>query len=139
MCNSIRNPFKWLKMLIDELHWSFVLGVVFVYGISQGLGAGLSKLSIQYYMKDDLRVQPSESQIYFGLMMIPWIGKPLWGFITDTVPIFGYRRRPYFVFAGNNVSICILFLPNLISIVGSAVYPQSNPERERRGRNAAMS
>lgn len=110
MWNSIRNPFKWLKMLSDELHWSFVLGVIFVYGVSQGLGAGLSKLSIQYYMKDDLKVEPSESQIYFGIIMIPWIIKPLWGFITDTVPILGYRRRPYFVFAGNNLSICIFLV-----------------------------
>ncbi|XP_022153452.1 probable folate-biopterin transporter 3 [Momordica charantia] len=110
MWNSIRNPFKWLKMLSDKLHWSFVLGVIFVYGVSQGLGAGLSKLSIQYYMKDDLKVEPSESQIYFGIIMIPWIIKPLWGFITDTVSILGYRRRPYFVFAGVLGGISMLLL-----------------------------
>lgn len=94
------RPLHWFKMLGQELHWSFVLGVVIVYGISQGLGVGLSKVSTQYYMKDEQKVQPSEAQVYFGLLQIPWIIKPLWGLLTDTLPILGYRRRPYFVFAG---------------------------------------
>ncbi|KAK6153799.1 hypothetical protein DH2020_013438 [Rehmannia glutinosa] len=96
----IFSPFDFLKKLSDELHWSFVLGVVIVYGINQGIGLGLSKVSTQYYMKDEQKLQPSEAQVYHGLIMIPWIVKPLWGLLTDTVPIAGYRRRPYFIFAG---------------------------------------
>ncbi|KAK6153833.1 hypothetical protein DH2020_013472 [Rehmannia glutinosa] len=96
----IFSPFDFLKKLSDELHWSFVLGVVIVYGINQGIGLGLSKVSTQYYMKDEQKLQPSEAQVYHGLIMIPWIVKPLWGLLTDTIPIAGYRRRPYFIFAG---------------------------------------
>ncbi|KAK4488904.1 hypothetical protein RD792_004694 [Penstemon davidsonii] len=40
----ILGPFYWLKKLSEELHWSFVLGVVVVYGINQGLSMGLSKI-----------------------------------------------------------------------------------------------
>lgn len=94
------RPIEWLKMLSEELHWSFVLGVVIVYGVSQGLSVGLSRVSTQYYMKDDQKLQPSEAQVYSGIIQIPWLVKPLWGILTDTVPILGYRRRPYFVFAG---------------------------------------
>ncbi|KDP41941.1 hypothetical protein JCGZ_26959 [Jatropha curcas] len=97
-------------MLIDELHWSFVLGVVIVYGISQGFGVGLSKVSTQYYMKDEQKVQPSEAQVYSGLLQFPWIVKPLWGLLTDTLPILGYRRRPYFVFAGVLSMVAMLVL-----------------------------
>ncbi|KAL2234541.1 UNVERIFIED_CONTAM: putative folate-biopterin transporter 3 [Sesamum indicum] len=97
----IVSPFKWVKKLSDELHWSFVLGVVIVYGINQGLCLGLSKISTQYYMKDEQKLQPSEAQVYHGMIMIPWIVKPLWGLLTDTVPIAGRRRRPYFILAGN--------------------------------------
>ncbi|XP_065868579.1 probable folate-biopterin transporter 3 [Euphorbia lathyris] len=96
----VTRPLQWFKMLGEELHWSFVLGVVIVYGISQGLGVGLSKVTTQYYMKDDQKLQPSQAQLYLGLLQIPWIVKPLWGLLTDTLPILGYRRRPYFVFAG---------------------------------------
>ncbi|XP_041001241.1 probable folate-biopterin transporter 3 [Juglans microcarpa x Juglans regia] len=96
----LTSPIDWLKMLCVELHWSFVLGVVIVYGISQGLGVGLSRVSTQYYMKDEQKMQPSEAQVYFGMIQIPWVIKPLWGLFTDTVPILGYRRRPYFFSAG---------------------------------------
>lgn len=94
------SPVHWFKMLCEVLHWNFVLGVVIVYGVSQGLGKGLSKVSTQYYMKDVQKMQPSEAQVYFGVIEIPWIIKPLWGLLTDTVPILGYRRRPYLVSAG---------------------------------------
>ncbi|GFQ06273.1 probable folate-biopterin transporter 3 [Phtheirospermum japonicum] len=96
----IFSPFGFLKKLSDELHWSFVLGVVIVYGINQGVGLGLSKVSTQYYMKDEQKLQPSEAQVYHAMIMMPWIMKPLWGLLTDTVPIGGRRRRPYFIFAG---------------------------------------
>lgn len=87
-------------MLCMEMHWSFVWGVVVVYGISQGLGGALSRVGTEYYMKDVQKVQPSEAQFYQGIIYIPWIVKPLWGLLTDVVPIFGYRRRPYFIYAG---------------------------------------
>ncbi|XP_023002314.1 probable folate-biopterin transporter 2 [Cucurbita maxima] len=90
----------WFKVLVAEMHWSFVLGVVIVYGISQGLGGALNRVATKYYMKDVQKVQPSGAQFYSGITSIPWMVKPIWGLFTDLVPIFGYHRRPYFVFAG---------------------------------------
>ncbi|CAK9186851.1 unnamed protein product [Ilex paraguariensis] len=85
----VLRPIYWFRMLSDELHWSFVLGVVIVYGINQGLSMGLSRISIQYYMKDDQKLRPSEAQVIGGIIQIPWIVKPLWGLLTDTIPIIG--------------------------------------------------
>ncbi|PNT33940.1 hypothetical protein POPTR_006G266000v4 [Populus trichocarpa] len=93
-------PIYWFKMLANETHWSFVFGVLAVYGINQGLGGALNRVGTDYYMKDVQKVQPSESQIYQGIISIPWLVKPLWGLVTDFLPIFGYRRRPYLIFAG---------------------------------------
>ncbi|KAM1400915.1 hypothetical protein ACFX2F_028132 [Malus domestica] len=31
------TPINWFRMLSSELHWSFVVGVLIVYNISQGL------------------------------------------------------------------------------------------------------
>lgn len=94
------TPIYWFKMLANETHWSFVFGVLVVYGISQGLGGAFNRVGTDYYMKDVQKVQPSESQIYQGIISIPWLVKPLWGLLTDVLPILGYRRRPYFIFAG---------------------------------------
>jgi hypothetical protein len=35
-CGCFCLPIIWFKMLATEMHWSFVFGVVVVYGISQG-------------------------------------------------------------------------------------------------------
>ncbi|KAJ6758687.1 FOLATE-BIOPTERIN TRANSPORTER 1 CHLOROPLASTIC [Salix koriyanagi] len=94
------TPVYWFKMLANETHWSFVFGVMVVYGISQGLGGAFNRVGTEYYMKDVQKVQPSESQIYQGIISIPWLVKPLWGLLTDLLPILGYRRRPYFILAG---------------------------------------
>ncbi|KAK4435742.1 putative folate-biopterin transporter 2 [Sesamum alatum] len=112
--NGIRSscctPVYWFKMLAKELHWSFVFGVIIVYGMSQGLGGALARVGTEYYMKDVQKVQPSEAQVYSGITSIPWIVKPLWGLLTDVVPISGYQRRPYFVFAGSLGVIAMFFL-----------------------------
>jgi len=94
------SPAAWLRMLARELHWSFVLGVAATYGVSQGLGGGISRVASDYYWKDVQRVQPSVAQVYQGITSIPWMVKPLWGLLTDVLPVAGYRRRPYFILAG---------------------------------------
>ncbi|OEL25748.1 putative folate-biopterin transporter 2 [Dichanthelium oligosanthes] len=94
------SPVAWLRMLARELHWSFVLGVVATYGVSQGLGGGINRVASDYYWKDVQRVQPSVAQVYHGITSIPWMVKPLWGLLTDVLPVAGYRRRPYFILAG---------------------------------------
>ncbi|TVU12261.1 hypothetical protein EJB05_45896 [Eragrostis curvula] len=94
------SPAAWFRMLAKELHWSFVFGVVATYGISQGLGGGINRVASDYYWKDVQRVQPSVAQVYQGITSIPWMIKPIWGLLTDVLPIAGYRRRPYFILAG---------------------------------------
>ncbi|XP_062233424.1 probable folate-biopterin transporter 2 isoform X1 [Phragmites australis] len=94
------SPAAWFRMLARELHWSFVFGVVATYGISQGLGGGITRVASDYYWKDVQRVQPSAAQVYQGVTSIPWMVKPLWGLLTDVLPVVGYRRRPYFILAG---------------------------------------
>jgi hypothetical protein len=94
------SPLAWFRMLAKELHWSFVFGVVATYGISQGLGGGINRVASDYYWKDVQQVQPSVAQVYQGITSIPWMIKPLWGLLTDVLPVAGYRRRPYFILAG---------------------------------------
>ncbi|XP_057959352.1 probable folate-biopterin transporter 2 [Malania oleifera] len=109
-CDCVCAPIHWFKMLAMETHWSFVFGVVVVYGISQGLGGAIGRVGTQYYMKDVQKVQPSDAQVYAGVTSIPWIVKPIWGLLTDVLPILGYRRRPYFILSGFLVSISMLLL-----------------------------
>lgn len=107
----ISEPFEWLQMLSSKLHSTFVLGVVLVYGLSQGFGSSFFKVVSDYYWKDaQKKVQPSEVQMFVGFYYIPWVMKPIWGLLTDVFPLNGYKRRPYFVIAGILGTFSALFV-----------------------------
>ncbi|KAJ7294483.1 hypothetical protein O6H91_Y254200 [Diphasiastrum complanatum] len=93
-------PFAWMSMMANELDINFVFGVIVVYGTSQGLGGSLHKVALDYYWKDVQFAQPSAVQAYHGIIGIPLDIKPIWGLLTDIVPIAGYYRRPYFILSG---------------------------------------
>ncbi|CAL9046827.1 probable folate-biopterin transporter 2 [Musa acuminata AAA Group] len=113
------SPLRWFRMLAEEMHWSFVFGVITVYGISQGFGGAIAKVATDYYWKDVQMVQPSAAQVYHGIISIPWIVKPLWGLLTDVLPMAGYRRRPYFILSGllGIISMLTLALHSKLHVV----------------------
>jgi predicted MFS family arabinose efflux permease len=42
---------------------------------------------------------PLEVTAYFGALNFPWVIKPVFGLISDFVPLFGYRRTSYLLLA----------------------------------------
>ncbi|MGJ3246811.1 MAG: folate/biopterin family MFS transporter [Elainellaceae cyanobacterium] len=72
-----------------------ILLVYFVQGI-----LGLARLAVSFFLKDDLGLTPAQVSALMGVVMLPWMVKPLFGFLSDGLPIFGYRRRPYLVLSG---------------------------------------
>lgn len=75
--------------------------VYFVQGI-----LGLSRLAVSFFLKDDLHLDPAETAFLTGFSALPWLIKPLYGFISDGVPLFGYRRRSYLVLCGLLGALC---------------------------------
>ncbi len=72
-----------------------ILAVYFVQGI-----LGLARLAVSFFLKDELGLGPAEVSALMGIVAIPWMIKPLYGFISDGLPVFGYRRRPYLILSG---------------------------------------
>ncbi len=42
---------------------------------------------------------PLQVTAYFGLLNFPWVIKPVFGLVSDFVPLFGYRRTSYLILA----------------------------------------
>lgn len=78
-----------------SLELSAILLVYFVQGI-----LGLARLAVSFFLKDELALSPAQVSAFMGIAALPWMIKPLFGFISDGLPIFGYRRRPYLILAG---------------------------------------
>ncbi|KAJ4746123.1 Major facilitator superfamily protein [Rhynchospora pubera] len=74
------------------------LAVAIVYFV-QGV-LGLARLAVSFYLKDDLHLDPAETAVISGFSSLPWLVKPLYGFISDSIPLFGYRRRSYLILSG---------------------------------------
>lgn len=60
----------------------------------------MARLAQTFLLKDDLHLGPAEMSATMGILALPWTIKPLYGFLSDGFPIFGYRRRSYLVLAG---------------------------------------
>jgi len=94
--------------------------VLFLVSFSQGI-QGLSDLALSYLYKDDLKLQPYEVSRITGFIALPWIIKPLYGFISDSFPIMGYRRKPYLFIFGLVVSLCWILMGFYVDSLSKAL------------------
>jgi folate/biopterin transporter len=72
--------------------------VALVY-LVQGL-LGLSRLAVFVLFKDEMNLDPATVALLTGASAAPWVIKPLYGFLSDAIPLFGYRRRSYLAICG---------------------------------------
>jgi hypothetical protein len=79
-----------------HLLWFFAL----VY-VVEGLGqiGGLISQPLNYYLKQAHGWTPLQITAYLTVFNIPWIIKPIYGLVSDFIPLFGYRRKSYLLFA----------------------------------------
>ena len=81
-----------------------IAAIVTVYFVQGALG--LARLAKTYLLKDELSLGPAELSALTGAFALPWTIKPLYGFLTDGFPLFGYRRKTYLMAAGLLGSLC---------------------------------
>ncbi|MBA0728162.1 hypothetical protein Golax_001086, partial [Gossypium laxum] len=53
--------------------------------------------AVSYQLKDRLKLSPSASQFVFSVSFFPWSIKPIYGILSDCIPIKGKKRIPYLV------------------------------------------
>ena len=75
-----------------------ILAIMAIYFVEGALG--LARLAQTFLLKDELHLGPAELSAISGLLILPWTIKPLYGFLSDGLPLFGYRRRSYLILAG---------------------------------------
>jgi MFS family permease len=71
--------------------------VYVVEGIGQAR-VGIILQPLTHYLKSE-GWTPLQVTAYFGALNFPWIIKPVFGLVSDFVPLFGYRRTSYLLIA----------------------------------------
>ena len=75
-----------------------VVAIATIYFVEGALG--LARLAQTFLLKDELHLGPAELSALTGLFALPWTIKPLYGFLSDGFPLFGFRRRSYLILCG---------------------------------------
>ncbi|MGB7484575.1 MAG: MFS transporter, partial [Phormidesmis sp.] len=92
------------------LELTAILTVYFVQGI-----LGLARLAVSFFLKDDIALSPAEVSALMGIAALPWTIKPVFGFLSDGLPILRYRRRPYLIISGILGAIAWLSMATIVN------------------------
>lgn len=103
MVVSSLSSAKFKQLLAERLFFGHkptpeLMAILLVYFV-QGI-LGLARLAVSFFLKDDLSLSPAQVSALMGVAALPWMIKPVFGFISDGLPVFGYRRRPYLILSG---------------------------------------
>jgi MFS family permease len=92
--------------LVRRLMLFFAL-VYIVEGLGQA--GGLIAQPLTYYLKEVFGWTPVQVAAWLTILQLPWIIKPVYGIVSDFVPLFGYRRKAYLILA-NGMAATAFFL-----------------------------
>jgi predicted MFS family arabinose efflux permease len=93
--------------------WVFLIGAAtFATTMSQ---TGILRLPFQNLLKSELHVSRETMASFFAVTALAWYFKPLAGILTDSVPLFGTRRRHYLIWS----ALCAAAFYFLASVVSS--------------------
>ncbi|KAK1440051.1 hypothetical protein QVD17_05876 [Tagetes erecta] len=87
----------WIKQLRITFDAPFLWLVCLIY-FNQGFRSFVWT-SVSYQLEDILKLSPSASQFVISISFFPWSIKPIYGIISDCIPIKGRKRVPYLVIA----------------------------------------
>jgi hypothetical protein len=90
--------YSWTISIACRFDISFIV-ILIIQNINFGFWV-LIQLSYREYFKVYHNKNLGDRDYYDFLIMLPWSLMPIFGLITDMIPIFGLRRKPYLIFFG---------------------------------------
>ena len=78
----------------------------------------LPNQTITIVLKEHFGFSAGQVATLFSVAVIPWLLKPVYGLLTDFVPIFGYRRKSYFILGSALASTSAV----VVVVIGGQAY-----------------
>jgi MFS family permease len=72
----------------------YILAILVFF--NQGIG-GLASLPLFCFLRETLGIGVPQIMMIGALANLPWLIKPVWGILSDSFSLFGYRRKSYIV------------------------------------------
>ncbi|RLN46987.1 hypothetical protein BBJ28_00010042 [Nothophytophthora sp. Chile5] len=120
--SSVQAVIHWWMSMRLQFGDGLLLQIFFVY-FTQGIRSTLCSLGTSYYLNETLALPPAQSEALRATAAIPWIIKPLYGMLSDSVPIWGTRRKSYLLIfsAISAAAYFSLSIPGLVTTYESAL------------------
>lgn len=96
----VRRPLAFKARICDAFGSRFFWLIIAQYGLNQGAGGSLRSFASDFFWKDVKQLGPDQMQSAQAISHMPWNVKPVYGVLSDTVPIFGLSRTYYMVAGG---------------------------------------
>ena len=95
------------------------ISIPFVYFIAGA--TSLAGVATTFFFKDDLGLSIAQVQILGSIAIIPWSIKPIYGILSDRLPIWKLRRKPYLFIAGLFGSAGYLLMATVVQSFTGAI------------------
>jgi predicted MFS family arabinose efflux permease len=95
----------------------FFAVVYAVEGIGQAK-SGVVWQPLTHFLKQVHGWSPVEISASLAVLDVPWVIKPLYGLVSDFLPIAGYRRRPYLLLAASSAAAAFAWVGMLTTPAG---------------------
>ena len=89
---------NWLTTLSDVYGLKLLLILFASQHVLKGFVMSLTISSTDFLLKEHQLTGP-QLQMYKAIIALPWALKPLVGILSDSMPLFGYRKAPYILIA----------------------------------------
>jgi MFS family permease len=85
--------------------------------VAEGLAqvSGIMRQPLNHYLLDGLSLSTAAITYFMWLLSTPWMVKPLYGLVSDCVPLFGYRRKSYLIILNLAATAALIILTRLTS------------------------
>lgn len=112
--NSSQNTAARNRHKLSRLRWT--IGTpYFVQGTKN-----LTEIPILFFIKFQLGMDDAGGQLFDALKSIGWMLKPIWGYLSDRVALFGYYRKSWYVLMAG-LAVVFWFLAAILSYLGITI------------------
>lgn len=121
--HRLMRIYLWIHRMRSHFGDGLLLQIFFVY-FTQGIRSTLCSLGTSYYLKETLRLVPGRAESLRATAAMPWIIKPVYGIMSDSLPIWGTRRKSYLLlFSGvTSFAYFCLSVPGLVERYSTSTY-----------------
>lgn len=89
------------------------LGVLAVYFLIS-MTESIPMTAFLGWLNTDIKMSQEQQSNFYAVIFLPWVLKPLFGYISDVAPIFGYHRKSYLVLCSLGSATCYILTATVV-------------------------